>query len=259
MTDIVRSNNRSAEELRPVDLTPGIAPNALGSVLAAFGNTRVICAAILENKVPPWMQKQKISGGWITAEYSMLPYSTDDRTARAITRGKIDGRTVEIQRLIGRSIRAVVDLEKLPGYTLWIDCDVLQADGGTRTASITGAYVAARLAVDKLIAEGVLAENPFRDSVAAVSVGIFQNQELLDLDYSEDKDASVDFNVVMTGKAQFVEVQGTGEESTFSQEQLDRLIVLAKRGIEHLTRLQEEVIAAHLPSSSSSSTSPSSS
>ena len=255
MTEIVRSFNRSADELRPVELTPGIAPNALGSVLASFGNTRVICAAILENKVPPWMQKQKISGGWITAEYSMLPYSTDDRTARAITRGKIDGRTVEIQRLIGRSIRAVVDLKKLPGYTLWIDCDVLQADGGTRTASITGAYVAARLAVDKLIAEGVLAENPFRDSVAAVSVGIYQNQELLDLDYPEDKAASVDFNVVMTGKAQFVELQGTGEESTFSQEQLDRLIVLAKRGIEQLTRIQEEVIAAHLPSSSSPSSS----
>ena len=255
MTDIVRSYNRSADELRPIELTPGIAPNALGSVLAAFGNTRVICAAILENKVPSWMQKQKIAGGWITAEYSMLPYSTEDRTTRAITRGKMDGRTVEIQRLIGRSLRAVVDLEKLPGYTMWIDCDVLQADGGTRTASITGAYVAARLAVEKLIAEGVIAENPFRDSVAAVSVGIYQNQEILDLDYTEDKDASVDFNVVMSGKTQFVELQGTGEETTFSQEQLDRLIDLAKRGIEHLTRIQEKVIADHLSSSSSSSSS----
>ena len=199
------------------------------------------------------MQQNKTEKGWITAEYSMLPYSTQERTVRAASRGKLDGRTVEIQRLIGRSLRAVADLDKLPGYTMWIDCDVLQADGGTRTASITGAYVAARLAVEKLIADGLLTENPFRDSVAAVSVGIYQNQEILDLDYSEDSNASVDLNVVMTGNSQFVELQGTGEETTFSHEQLSRLIDLAKTGIEHLTRLQEKVIAAHLSSSSSSS------
>ena len=156
--------------LRPISFEADIAPNATGSVLVSFGSTRVICGATLENRVPPWMRQQGISGGWLTAEYSMLPYSTHDRKQRDSSRGKVDGRTVEIQRLIGRSLRAVLDLQKLPNHTLWVDCDVLQADGGTRTASITGAYLAARLAVQKLIDSKKLAENPFKDSVAAVSV-----------------------------------------------------------------------------------------
>jgi ribonuclease PH len=184
------------------------------------------------------MKQQKVPGGWLTAEYSMLPYSTLDRKPRDISRGKIDGRTVEIQRLIGRSLRAVIDLQKLGQNTLWLDCDVLQADGGTRTASITGAYVAARLAVQKLLDEKKLAENPLTDSVGAVSVGIFGGRELLDLAYVEDKDAEVDFNIVMTGRGQFVEVQGSGEEATFSQAQLDSLLGLAQKGLKEVSSLQ---------------------
>src|SRR5690606_38505096 len=164
-------------------------PHATGSVLVSFGSTRVICGATIERRLPGWMRAQGVTGGWLTAEYSMLPYSTHDRKQRDSSRGKLDGRSVEIQRLIGRSLRAVLDLQKLPDHTLWVDCDVLQADGGTRTASITGAYVAARLAVEKLLAEKTLAQNPFRDSVAAVSVGIHNGQAVLDLPYVEDRDA----------------------------------------------------------------------
>ncbi len=244
MTEYIRHDNRKLNELRPITIEPGYAPYATGSVLIGFGNTRVICAVMMERKVPSWMQQQGIGGGWISAEYAMLPYSTLTRKRRDSSRGKLDGRSVEIQRLIGRSLRAVADLSKLPGYTMWIDCDVLQADGGTRTASITGAYVAAKLAVDKLIKNNEIKEKPFTDSVAAVSVGIFQDHEVLDLNYIEDKDASVDFNVVMTGKGQFVEVQGSGEEATFNQEQLDGLIKLAKGGIAQLTEIQKSVIEA---------------
>ena len=172
----------------------------------------------------------------------MLPYSTHDRKQRDISRGKQDGRGIEIQRLIGRSLRAVLDLKKLPGHTIWIDCDVLQADGGTRTASITGAYVAAEMAVRRLINDGVLTENPFRDSIAAVSVGVFYDTSVLDLNYAEDVAASVDFNVVMTGSGEFVELQGTGEEATFSEAQLAQLIGLAKKGIGELTELQKAAL-----------------
>jgi len=189
------------------------------------------------------MKAQGVEGGWITAEYSMLPYSTLDRKQRDSTRGKTDGRTVEIQRLIGRSMRAVVDLKKLPGYTLWIDCDVLQADGGTRTASITGGYVAASIAVNKLLSLGQLTESPFIDSVAAISVGIYDGHPVLDLDYIEDKDASVDSNIVMTGAGRYVEVQGTGEEATFSGAELTELLSLASEGITQLSALQKETIA----------------
>jgi ribonuclease PH len=238
-----RPDGRSFDALRPVSITPGIAPNAAGSALCAFGNTRVICAASLERKVPHWMIQQGISGGWMSAEYSMLPYSTLDRKQRDITRGKQDGRSVEIQRLIGRSLRAVVDLEKLPGYTLWIDCDVLQADGGTRTASITGAYVAAQLAVRKLMEKGLIAQNPFRESVAAVSVGIVQENLLLDLAYTEDSAASVDANVVMTSSGRFVEFGSSGEEATFPREMLGKIADLAWKGIEQLLRAQEAVLA----------------
>jgi ribonuclease PH len=192
------------------------------------------------------MRAQGVEGGWLTAEYSMLPYSTLDRKARDSSRGKVDGRTIEIQRLIGRALRAVLDLKKLPGQSLWVDCDVLQADGGTRTASITGAYVAAQIAVQKKIAAGELAENPFKDSVAAVSVGVYRDTPVLDLNYPEDKDASVDANLVMTGGGQFVEVQSSGEEATFSREHLDALLALGADGIADLTQMQNDAIAAGL-------------
>lgn len=237
-----RPNNRDLNALREITMEPGIAPHATGSVLISYGNTRVICAATIENRVPRWMREQGVEGGWITAEYSMLPYSTHDRKARDISRGKLDGRTVEIQRLIGRSLRAAIDLSKLPGKTLWIDCDVLQADGGTRTASISGAWVAASLAVKKLMAEGALAESPMADNVAAVSVGIVDGTTRLDLEYLEDRDADVDFNVVMTGAGRFVEVQGTGEEATFSREDLDNLLEIAKKGIDKIVALQMQAL-----------------
>ena len=241
-----RHDGRTAGQLRNITFQAGIAPHATGSVLVGFGNTRVICAATIEPKVPGWMRPQGVKGGWLTAEYSMLPYSTLDRKARDIAKGKLDGRTVEIQRLIGRSLRAVVDLDKLGENTLWVDCDVLQADGGTRTASITGAYLATRLAVQKLIDEQKLAENPLTDSVAAVSVGICNGQPVCDLDYIEDKDAEVDFNVVMTGRGQFVEVQGTGEETTFSHDQLQSLLQLAQTGLKELSAKQTAFLTAQL-------------
>ncbi len=246
MSNPSRPDGRKPDQLRNITLEANIAPHASGSVLIGFGHTRVICAATIESKVPSWMRQQGVTGGWLTAEYSMLPYSTHDRKARDISKGKIDGRTVEIQRLIGRSLRAVIDLQKLGDNTLWIDCDVLQADGGTRTASITGAYLAARLAIQKLLDAKKIAENPLTDSVAAVSVGLFNSQQLLDLNYIEDKDAAVDFNVVMTGKGQFVEVQGTGEEATFSQEELDALLKLARKGLQELAALQSAFLAKQL-------------
>lgn len=241
-----RPDGRKADQLRPISFTANIAPYATGSVLVSFGCTQVICAAMIEPKVPSWMKQQGVSGGWLTAEYSMLPYSTLERKPRDITKGKADGRTIEIQRLIGRSLRAVIDLEKLGENTLWIDCDVLQADGGTRTASITGAYLAARLAVQKLIDEKRLAENPLVDSVAAVSVGICADHEWLDLAYLEDRDAQVDCNVVMTGRGRFVEVQGSGEESTFSPEQLQSLLALAQKGLKELNALQTAFLTKQL-------------
>ena len=243
MLEVIRPDGRSKDELRDILLEPGIAPHATGSVLTKFGDTQVICCATIEDKVPRWMQQQGVPGGWITAEYSMLPYSTLDRKDRDISRGKIDGRTVEIQRLIGRAIRAVVDLKKLPGKTLWLDCDVLQADGGTRTASITGAYVAAKIAIKKLMTEGKLKADPFTDSVAAISAGIYQETAVLDLNYIEDKDASVDANVVMTGSGKFVELQSSGEEATFSQEQFDEIVALARKGIGELSGMQLTAIA----------------
>ena len=241
-----RVDGRKADQLRPITFEANIAPYATGSVLVSFGLTRVICAATIEPKVPSWMRQQGVKGGWLTAEYSMLPYSTLDRKQRDISKGKLDGRTVEIQRLIGRSLRAVIDLQKLGDNTLWIDCDVLQADGGTRTASITGAYLAARLAVQKLIDAKKLAANPLSDSVAAVSVGVFAGRELLDLNYVDDKDAEVDFNIVMTGQGQFVEVQGSGEEATFTHAQLQSLIGLAQNGLKELASLQTAFMTKHL-------------
>lgn len=245
-TTFARPDQRAVGQLRPVKFETGIAPHALGSVLVSFGNTRVICAASIDKRVPGWMRAQGVEGGWMTAEYSMLPYSTLDRKQRDISRGKADGRTIEIQRLIGRSLRAVFDLKKLPGKTIWIDCDVLQADGGTRTASITGAYVAAQIAVRKLIATGELEENPFNDSVAAISVGVYQDVSVLDLNYIEDKDATVDANLVMTGAGKYVEVQSSGEEATFERQQLDELLALGAKGITELNELQNKAIEAAL-------------
>ncbi len=228
--------------MRPVSIVPGIAPAAAGSALVSFGDTRVICAASLEKRVPHWMIQQGVSGGWMSAEYSMLPYSTADRKPRDINKGRQDGRSVEIQRLIGRSLRAVVDLDKLPGWTLWLDCDVLQADGGTRTASITGAYVAAQIAVRRMIAEDRLAANPFKEAVAALSVGIVEGAVLLDLDYREDSAAQVDANIVMTESGRFVEFGCSGEEATFDRTRLDEIASLATAGMADLFRLQREAI-----------------
>ena len=239
---ITRNEDRALDALRAIDYTTNIAPHALGSVLFSFGNTRVICACSIENRIPGWMRAQNVEGGWITAEYSMLPYSTLDRKQRDISRGKADGRTIEIQRLIGRSMRAVLDLKALGARTLWIDCDVLQADGGTRTASITGAYIAAQIAIRKLINQKQIEVNPFKDSVAAVSAGIYKNTPILDLDYIGDRDASVDANIVMTGSGKFVEVQGSGEEATYSEEELNALLSLGKKGIMRLNEIQNEAI-----------------
>jgi ribonuclease PH len=241
-----RAHDRRPDQLRPITFTPGFAPHATGSVLACFGDTRVICSAMVEETVPRWMKEQRVSGGWLTAEYSMLPYSTLDRKPRDISKGRLDGRSVEIQRLIGRSLRAVVDLEALGPRTLCIDCDVLQADGGTRTASITGACVAVALAAQKLLAARLIKASPLRQLVAAVSVGVAGGTPLLDLDYVEDKDATVDMNLVMTESGAFVEVQGSGEESTFSEAELGAMLAVGKKGIAELIAAQRRALSIEL-------------
>jgi len=241
---MTRHDGRGPGELRKIDIQAGIAPHAQGSVLISFGNTRVICAAMIEESVPRWMKEQGVTGGWLTAEYSMLPYSTLSRKQRDSSRGKPDGRGTEIQRLIGRSLRAVVDLEKIGSRTLWVDCDVLQADGGTRTAAITGASVAIELACRSLVQSGKLAAVPVKNRVAAVSVGIVKGHPVVDLDYIEDKDAEVDMNVVMTGNGDFVEVQGSGEETVFSQAQLDDMLGAAKTGIANLIAIQNAALSS---------------
>lgn len=240
----LRPDQRRPEDLRVVTLEAGFAPHATGSVLCRYGSTQVICAATLDGSIPGWMKAQGVSGGWVTAEYDMLPYSTLTRKSRAGHKGKQDGRSIEIQRLIGRALRAVTDLSKLPGLSLWIDCDVLQADGGTRTAAITGAYAAAALAVNHAIAEGKLTESPFIDSVAAVSVGLWQGTALLDLCYVEDAAVAVDCNVVMTGSGRLVEVQSAGEEATFTRQEFHALLDLAESGIARLTEIQHACLAA---------------
>jgi ribonuclease PH len=233
-----RVDGRSPAELRPVIIRPHFVEKPAGSVLIEMGQTRVVCAASVEDAVPRWMKEQKVPGGWITAEYSMLPFSTSPRKSREVNRGHPEGRTQEIQRLIGRAMRSVVDLEQLGTCTVWLDCDVLQADGGTRTAAITGSYVALALALRKIERESAL-----KQSVAAVSVGIFEGTPLLDLCYVEDSKAEVDMNVVMTGDGRFVEVQGTGEEATFSQKDLSKLLKLAGAGIRELAELQTAALA----------------
>ncbi len=237
-----RPDGRNHDELRPISFQHGIAPHATGSVLVSFGNTQVICAATIQEDVPRWMKFQKVAGGWLTAEYNMLPYSTLDRKPRDISRGKIDGRSSEIQRLIGRSLRAVVDLKALGKRTIWLDCDVLQADGGTRTASITGGCVAIAIALNKLMHEGKLKSFPMKKLVAGISAGIYQDTPILDLDYPEDKNASVDFNVVMTENLEFVEIQGSGEEAIFSSDQMSAMLDLCRKGVTEITALQKQAI-----------------
>jgi ribonuclease PH len=234
----LRADGRRPEELRPVRFQNDIAPHATGSTLIEWGATRVLCGVTVEEGVPRWMKEQGVAGGWITAEYSMLPYSTLQRKPRDITKGKIDGRSQEIQRLIGRSLRAALDLEKVGSRTIWVDCDVLQADGGTRTAAITGAYVALSLAVRRMIEREVLKESPLMQPVAAVSLGIVAGRALLDLCYTEDVGASVDMNLVMNGAGEFVEIQGTGEESTYTELQLAEMLALGKAGITTLLEAQ---------------------
>ncbi|MEM7387157.1 MAG: ribonuclease PH [Verrucomicrobiota bacterium] len=243
-----RPDGRPFDELRSITFLPHVAPHATGSVLIGFGKTRVICSACIEDGVPRWMKEQRVGGGWLTAEYTMLPYSTLNRKPRDISRGRVDGRSSEIQRLIGRSLRAVIDLKAIGPRTIWIDCDVLQADGGTRTASVTGACVACALAFEKLMGEGKIKKNPLKEKVAAVSAGVFKGTACLDLNYIEDRDATVDFNFVMTEGRQFVEMQGTGEEATFTDEELSAMTALGKKGIEELVSLQEKAIEeARLP------------
>src|SRR4249920_2867536 len=232
-----RNDGRRTDELRPLELIPDFLEQPHGSVLYAQGRTKLLCTASIQEGVPRWLYGK--GRGWLTAEYSLLPASTGDRTDREASRGKQGGRTIEIQRLIGRSIRSVTDFEALGERTLWLDCDVLQADGGTRCAAISGAYVAARRALDRFGLAKV-----FRDSVAAVSVGVVDGQSLLDLDYSEDSTADVDVNVVMTHDGRFVEVQSTAEKVPFDRERLDELLDLAAGGIEDLQRFQEDAIAA---------------
>ncbi|MGZ5001616.1 MAG: ribonuclease PH [Chthoniobacterales bacterium] len=250
-----RLDGRAPDQIRPVSFEVGIAPHANGSVIVAMGNTRVICAVMIDEGVPRWMKEQNVTGGWLTAEYSMLPYSTQTRKPRDIAKGRLDGRSSEIQRLIGRSLRAVVDLEKLGPRTMWVDCDVLQADGGTRTAAITGASLAVALACDGLVRLGKLKQSPLRKLVAAVSAGVLDGTAVLDLNYEEDKAVTVDFNLVATEDGEFVEMQGSGEEATFSSAELQAMLDLGRKGIGDLIAaqraiLQQATLAAelkHLP------------
>lgn len=238
-----RPDGRRPDELRPVRFINHFAPYATGSTLIEWGRTRVICSVMVEEGVPRWMKEQNVPGGWLSAEYSMLPYSTQVRKKRDISRGRLDGRSQEIQRLIGRSLRAAIDLSVLGSRTLWVDCDVLQADGGTRTAGITGACVALRLALRKLLEENVVTTDPLITPVAAVSVGVVAGRTLLDLPYLEDVEAEVDMNLVMTAAGEFVEVQGTGERKTYSEKQLQSMLTYGKSGIQRLFELQEQALA----------------
>ncbi|MEJ7750628.1 MAG: ribonuclease PH [Thermoleophilaceae bacterium] len=237
-----RQHGRGPDELRPVRIQPGFMSTASGSALIEMGGTKVICTASVDEEVPRWMRGQ--GRGWVTAEYGMLPASTGERKRRDVSKGRPDGRTVEIQRLIGRAVRGVVDFEGLGERTVWLDCDVLEADGGTRCASITGAYVALELALQGLIGAGLLERMPLNQSVAAVSCGVVDGTALLDLDYPEDSSAEVDMNVVMTGDGGLVEVQATGERTPLSRASLDDLLVLAEGGIEQLREAQRAAAAA---------------
>jgi ribonuclease PH len=239
-----RRDGRRPDELRPLTIDPGFMRTATGSTLISMGGTRVICTASVEESVPRWMAGK--GRGWVTAEYGMLPASTGERKQRDVSKGRADGRTVEIQRLIGRSLRGVIDFAALGERTVWIDCDVLEADGGTRTAAISGGYVALQLALDRLIEEGKLGRLPLTGSIAAVSCGMVEGRALLDLDYAEDSTAEVDANVVMTGDGGLVEVQATAERTPLSRASLDELLALAGGGIEQI-RAAQAAIAGELP------------
>ena len=241
MTDYVRPNARAVDALRSVTITRHYTMHAEGSVLIAFGNTQVLCTASVAEKVPP--HKKGTGEGWVTAEYGMLPRATHSRSDREAARGKQSGRTQEIQRLIGRALRSVFDLKLLGERTIHLDCDVIQADGGTRTAAITGAFVAAQDAVNWLIAQGKITQSPITNSVAAISVGIVQGTPLLDLEYVEDSACDTDMNVVMTGAGDFVEVQGTAEGAAFTRAEMDQLLALADKGIRELIQLQQEALS----------------
>ncbi|GGE76179.1 ribonuclease PH [Priestia taiwanensis] len=237
----MRIDGRKQDELRHIKIETNYIKHPEGSVLISVGDTKVICSASIEDRVPPFMRGE--GKGWITAEYSMLPRATEQRTMREATKGKVTGRTMEIQRLIGRALRSVVSLEDLGEKTIWIDCDVIQADGGTRTASITGAFVAMVLALGKLLEKGSIKKLPIKDYLAATSVGIVDEiGVVLDLNYEEDSKANVDMNVIMTGKGQFVELQGTGEEATFSYAELNELLAVAEQGIQDLIQKQKEAL-----------------
>ena len=233
-----RFKERKPDEIRPVKITRGYTQVPEGSVLMEMGNTKVLCTATVEDRVPPFIKGT--GRGWVTAEYSMLPRATDVRNQREATKGKVGGRTMEIQRLIGRALRSVVDLSKLGERTIWLDCDVLQADGGTRTASITGAYVALADAFKYLVDNNLLKQNPLIDSIAAISVGKIGNEVMVDLDYEEDSKAEVDMNIVMTGSGKFVEIQGTAEGKTFDRADLDRFLTLGQNGITQLIEHQKQ-------------------
>lgn len=239
--DALRSDLRKNDQLRPVTIQPHIAPAAAGSCLISFGNTQVICACTVEEKVPNWMRYQKVPGGWLTSEYTMLPYSTQERTQRSSMRP--NGRSMEIQRLIGRSLRAAIDLKKLGPRTLNLDCDVLRADGGTRTASITGAYVALVMAVRKLQSENLLKQDPLTNQIAAISVGIVKGTPMLDLCYEEDYAASTDANTVMTQDGTFIEVQGTAEDGAYTRAELNAMLDLAEKGNRKLIKIQNQALS----------------
>jgi len=238
---MARNEGRAKNEMRKVKITKNFIIYPAGSVLIQVGNTKVICSATVENKVPPFLRDKKT--GWVTAEYSMMPSSTHTRTQREASRGKLSGRTQEIQRLIGRSLRTVVDMDQLGERTIWIDCDVIQADGGTRCASITGAFIALALALKKLKKDKLIETIPIKDYVAAISVGISGGNNILDLDYDEDSSADVDLNIVKTGSGGFVEIQGTAEKEPFNNKQLESLLSLADKGIKELIEIQKKVIA----------------
>ena len=238
----MRIDGRKPKQLRPLSFTPGYIKTADGSVLIEMGDTKVICTAKLEERVPPFLRNS--GKGWITAEYGMLPGSSEVRIGRESVRGKIGGRTHENQRLIGRSLRAIVDLKSLGERTIWIDCDVIQADGGTRTASITGAYVALVEAMRRWLSKGIINVDPIRDSVAAVSIGIVDGKILLDLAYDEDSRADVDMNFVMTGSGKFIEIQGTAESAPFTRKQMERMTEVAQEGIRELLKAQQKIIAS---------------
>lgn len=244
---MTRVDSRSPSQMRPVTITRDYIKHPEGSVLISIGDTKVICTASVDARQPRFMREQQMQGkGWVTAEYAMLPRSTSDRSQREVTRGSVGGRTHEIQRLIGRSLRAVVDLHALGERTIWVDCDVIQADGGTRTASITGAFIALWDACQKLVNRKLIKSLPIRENVAAISVGIIDDTPMLDLRYTEDAIAAVDMNIVMTGKGKFVEIQGTAEETPFSREESNQMLDLAMDGIQKLIRLQNRLMVEKL-------------